>query len=65
MTPDEAAARAFRAVPGDGPAAHACRLAVAMVLHLDDGAERDRWRSQLVQAEAAFVGRALVLLAQD
>ena len=55
MDADDAAARAVGAVPGDGPAAHACRRAVAHVLYLDDDDERDRWRSVLAQCEAALL----------
>ena len=55
MDADDAAAQAFRAVPGDGPAAQACRCAVAHVLFLDDDAERDRWRSNLARCEAALL----------
>ena len=40
---------------GDGPAAEACRRAVAHVLYLDDDDERDRWRSVLAQCEAALL----------
>jgi len=51
----DAAAQAVRAVPGDGPAAQATRLAVAHVLALDDGPEHDRWRRNLAACEAALL----------
>jgi len=54
MTPDDAAAQAFRAVPGDGPAARATRLAVAHVLALD-GPARERWRANLAICEASLL----------
>jgi len=55
MTPDDAAAQAVRAVPGDGPAAQACRRAVAHVLYVDDDDERERWRGLLAQCESALL----------
>ena len=55
MDADRRRAAGDRAVPGDGPAAHACRRAVAHVLFLDDDDERDRWRSILAQCEAALL----------
>jgi hypothetical protein len=56
MDAEDAARRAIEAVPGDGPAARACRQAVAHVLYLDDDDhERDRWRSNLAQCEAALL----------
>jgi hypothetical protein len=55
MTPDDAAAQAVRAVPGEGPAARATRLAVAHVLALDDGDERERWRDLLARCEALLL----------
>ena len=55
MNADDAAAQAIRAVPGDGPAASATRLEVAHVLALPDGPDRDRWRENLAQCEAALL----------
>jgi hypothetical protein len=55
MTPDDAAAQAFRAVPGDGAVARARRLAVAHVLAVDDDDERNRWRSILAACESALL----------
>jgi hypothetical protein len=55
MTPDDAAAQAFRAVPGDGAVARATRLAVAHVLVVEDDDDRNRWRPNLAQCEAALL----------
>ena len=55
MDADDAAAQAVRAVPADGAAARATRVAVAHVLYVDDDDERDRWRSNLAQCEAALL----------
>ncbi len=49
------AARAVAAIPGDGRTAHACRLAIAQLLALDDGPERERWRGLLAESEAALL----------
>src|SRR4051794_21953730 len=55
MTPNDAAARAVAAIAGNGRPAHACRLAIAHVLALDDGFERERWRGLLAESEAALL----------
>lgn len=55
MTPGDAAVHALRAVPGEGEAARAARLAVCHVLVLDDGPRRDLWRLKLGDAEAALL----------
>ena len=52
-------------VPGDGPAARATRLAVAHVLYVDDDDERDRWRSNLAQCEAALLDGAFAAASGD
>ena len=55
MTPDDAAAQAVRAVPGDSAVSRACRLAVAHVLALPDGPARERWRANLAICEASLL----------